>query len=60
MPGNEFLVPMEMSFIMNPLNMVEFSDKEYPFVVKNYDETLKVICGLAPKCKEDLEESSFQ
>ena len=39
---------------MDPLNTVEFTEEGSPNWFANYDETLKIILGMAPMDKESL------
>ena len=53
--GNEFLVEVDISFLLNSFTMFEF--KESGDI--NYEEAHKMILGLSPKSAEELEDSKY-
>ena len=58
-PGNQFLVPVDVSFIMNSFNMVEFKDSEH-LGLTYFEEAHSQILGMAPRSQEELEDKAFQ
>ena len=59
LPGNEFLVDIEISYLMDPLNTIEFTEEDSPSLFANYDGILKIILGMAPTCIEDLLDATY-
>lgn len=51
--GNEFLVEIDISFLMNSFTMFEFKE------TGDHEEALKMILGLSPKSAEELEDSKY-
>ena len=58
-PGNQFLVQVDISFLYNSTNMFEFKDKEQ-FGLQYYEEAHSMILGLAPRTSEELDDPKFQ
>ena len=58
-PGNHFLVPIDISFIMNSFNMTEFKDSDYHGLTY-FEEAHRQILGMAPKSQEELEDKVYQ
>ena len=57
-PGNQFLVGIEISFIMNSFNMLEFKDSEH-LGLKYFEEAHAQILGMAPNREEQLQDKNY-
>ena len=57
-PGNEFLVNIEISYLLNQFNMTDL--KDFFSSVAQYENALAQVTGLAPTSVAQLEDPDFQ
>ena len=50
---------IEVSYLMDPLNTIEFTEEDSPSLFANYDVILKIVLGMAPTSIEDLLDADY-
>ena len=58
-PGNHFLVAMDMSFLMDSFTVFEFQGDEDHQGLSYYEEAHKMVMGMAPRSVEELNDKGF-